>query len=259
MRSRNHWLHYCAVVLLGLGLVAAAVELGGSGEQRAVASPPMAPYYGDDELPAYPNAGEFPLGDALTVNGLPMRLSHFSTNDTPAQVRDFYLDAFARMGSKTTIQKTKDGGFAVTAMVNGGDGEAVVVIAPHGHSTEVFPSVFPMSADTAEAQVADSDVPYSANAVGLLKLGDKADGQGEAVNWQEPLLRLAEGAAFIRDEVGRRGWTVTDFNAHYGRGNQARVTATKGGRKASFYLTPYKQQPTGVSVMAQFKLEEVGQ
>jgi len=245
------------VGLLGVGLVAVALQLGGTGAQTAVASPPMAPYYNDNELPAYPNVAEFPLGEALTVNGLPMRLSHFTTPDSPAQVRDFYLEAFANMGMRPALHKIKDGGFSLTATVGSGSGEAVVVISPRGRTTEVFPSIFPLAADTAEAQVPNADVPFSPNAVGLLKLGDKADGQGEAVNWQEPLLKVSDAASFIKDEMSRRGWGITEVALHVGaKGTGARVTALKAGRKAVFHVTPYKYQAAGASVMAQYSAEE---
>jgi hypothetical protein len=257
MGKKSHWLHYCAVALLGVGLVAAALQLGGGREQTAVAAPPMAPYFADDELPVYPNASEYPLGDALSVNGLPMRLPHFSTGDSAVRVRDFYLEAFARMGVKTRLISTMDGGFSVSAVVSGGSGQAVVLIAPRGRTTEVFPSVFPVAADALEPQVADSDVPFSPNAVGLLKLGDKADGQGEAVNWQEPLMKVSEAAAFVKDEMARRGWGIAQFDQHHGsKGSGARVVALKAGRKAVFLLTPYQHQPVGAAVVAQYATEE---
>ena len=241
-----------ASALLATGLVAGSLQLGPGQATQASAAPPLAPYYQDDELPAYPNSLEFPLGEALAVNGLPVRISHFTTGDGAQKVRDFYLQSFADVGAPSQVRHTSDGGFVVSATVGGGASQAVVVISPRKDETEVFPSVFPMTAQAADAVNADGELPFSDHAVGIVKVADKAVATGTALTWQEPLMTVSQTAAFLKDELPRRGWTVTDYSPRLLRGS-ALVKALKGERGVSFHVTPYRFQPKGASVMAQYQ------
>jgi hypothetical protein len=82
-----------------LGVLFGGAWLGG-GFARASA-PAGKPSRAVDEL-AYQNenaeAGEIAVGDALVVNGQPMQLSLFYTNDPPEKVTWFYGDAFRARG-----------------------------------------------------------------------------------------------------------------------------------------------------------------
>lgn len=244
-------------LLLAAGLVAGSLELGAGGPAQAVAAAPLAPYYQDDELPAYPNALEYPLGEALAVNGLPVRISHFSTPDSAERVRDFYLQAFAEQSAPHQLRRTQDGGFAVSATVAGGAAHAVVVIAPRRDITEVFPSIFPMAVEAAPEGVADeAEVPFSETAVGVMRVADKAAADGDALTWQEPLMSASQTAAFLRSELPKRGWTLTVSDARFGRGG-ARLEAMKAGRTATFHITPYRSQAQGATVLARYDAAEV--
>ena len=241
-------LRVAASVLLAAGLVAASLGLGPSATPPASAAPPRTTYYADDELPAYPNALEYPLGDDLSVNGLSFRLSHFSTPDPADQVRDYYLAVFEQWKAPAKVIRTRGGGYNVTATVAGGATHAVVAISPRKGSTEVFPSVFPLQVTTADPVVDDQDVPFSPSAVGIMKLADKGK-DGETYSWQEPTMTVGAAAAWLKDELPRRGWGLTRSDLHVGKGG-AEVGAVKGERRVTLHLSPYRSQPQGASVLA---------
>lgn len=237
-----------AFLALGAGLVALSLGFDSTGVPQAGAGGRPEPYYRDDELPGYPNALEYPLGDGLTVNGVPFRLSHFTTDDPAARVRDYYLAAFEKMNAPHKLFKTAGGGFTITAAVSGGASQAVVAIAPHKDVTEVFPSVFPMMAGPPEDILGDTDLPYSPTAVGVMKVSDKAR-MGDVFTWQEPLSTVAGAMARLKEELPRRGWALTSFQPRLPKG-EGHLVALKGPRQVRLALTPYRSQSQGVSVVA---------
>jgi hypothetical protein len=82
---------------LALGLLAGALVLfGGAFAGGALGAPGTAPVVSRSSR-AYDrpsSGGEIEVGDALEVNGQPMRLSLFYTADPPARVIAFYTEAF---------------------------------------------------------------------------------------------------------------------------------------------------------------------
>lgn len=239
-----------ASLLLAAGLIAASLDLGSEGAP-AMAATPRTAYYSDDELPAYPNAMEYPLGQDLAVNGVAFRLSHFSTPDPAERVRDYYLAFFEQMNAPAKVHRTRDGGFNITAAVSGGASHAVVAIAPRKGVTEVFPSVFPLQVTAAEPVVDDTRVPFSSSAVGIMKVADKADST-EAFTWQEPTMTVQAAAAYFKDELPKRGWSVVGYDLHFGQGGGAQVAAIKGERKVILHLSRFRTLPQGTSVLATY-------
>jgi hypothetical protein len=238
-------------VALAAVVVAGSLELGSSREPVAHASPAPAPYYREDELPAYPNALEYPLGDSLAVNGLAVRISHFSTRDSADRVRDTYVQAFERMGARPQVFESTEGGFTVSATVAGGAGQAVVVVSPRKASTEVFPSVFPLAGRPGEPLTADEEIPFSENAVGVTRVADRAGEVGEVVSYHEPLLKVKQVADHVRTEMARRGWSMSALNEKLGK-NGVQVDFVKGTRLAQFAITPYSFDAVGSAVVARY-------
>src|SRR4051812_8596281 len=87
-----------AALLMAAAVVAGGIELGAPGTPAAVASTNAEPYWDGAEMPEYPGSLEFPMGEDLAVNGVPLRMSFFESDDPPARIRDHYLDAFDRAG-----------------------------------------------------------------------------------------------------------------------------------------------------------------
>ncbi|MFN7132768.1 MAG: hypothetical protein ACK4N5_11855 [Myxococcales bacterium] len=248
--NRNRLLRFTATGLMAMGVVAGSLELGSTNTPVAIAAPPPAPYYADDELPAYPNALEFPLGESLAFNGISMRLSHFSTDDRVEKVRDFYLDRFARDGVPSQLITTSDGGYSVTGVVAGGRSKAVVLMIPRGNRTEVFPSLLPMAAEPGQSDIPEADLPYSSGAVGITSVAERAGAAGQTVTYHEPLMTLGEVRIHIREEMARRGWDPV--NDPVTAANRSLVHMQKDGRSVQFSIAPYEFEPKGAVVVAQF-------
>ena len=250
MKRHAKLLNRLAVAILAFAVVAGSLQLGSTDEPLAhAASGRFSPYYADDELPAFPNALEYPLGESLSVNGVPVRLSHFSTRTPAIEVRDFYLREFEARGVPTRVVKSADGGYSVSGMVAGGAAQAVVVIAPGEQATDVFPSIYPFALSEAElaATVADEDVPFSDGAVAIMKIADQ--GKGDVVTYQEPLLSMNQAVGHVKTQMTARGWSVTA--AESGR-KLSQIELARGPRTARINLTPFQYQPTGVSVVAEY-------
>jgi len=243
------------VVLLGCGIVAGGLELGGSRTPQAIAAAPLVPYYSEDTLPPYPNAMEFPLGEALAVNGLPIKLSHFTTPDAPMQVRDYYYAYFRAKGSLASVYPTEKGGFTVTAVVGGGRDQAVVAITPRKGGSPVFPSLVPMDTAPGAALTPASELPFTEYAVGLSKTTEKGAGAGEVVTWHEPLMDKATAMAFVSNGMTERGWSAGERMEAFHK-NSAQLTFHKAGRTAVITLKPFETQPVGVSVAAHYRASE---
>ncbi|MGI5864661.1 MAG: hypothetical protein ACOX6T_21795 [Myxococcales bacterium] len=250
MRRPARLLNHLAVALIAFAVVAGSLQLGSTDGPTAHADPGrFSPYYSDDELPAYPNALEYPLGDDLSVNGVPVRLSHFTTRASAIEVRDFYLREFAARGVPTKVVKADNGGFTVAGMVAGGAAQAVVVIAPGETETDVFPSVYPFALSESELAdtVPDEEVPFSDAAVAIMKFADK--GQGEVVTYQEPLLPMNAALDHIKRQMSARGWSLTAAESSR---KLARLEFARGGRTARINLTAFQYSAAGVHVVAEY-------
>lgn len=250
MRSQSEKVRLAASVLLGLGVVTGAVELGSSEGPVAVADVAQERYYREGELPEYPGSLEFPMGDGLSVNGLPIRMSYYSVDDKPEAVRDYYLSEFRRMGYPAK-SRAAGVGYSVTALINGGADYVVVGVLPNRDRVDVFPAIYPMTAQPAETTEVDSRIPYSEDATGIMRVSTVGEGAGDVVSYSEPLLSLDAVVGRIRDSLGRDGWDLEGLS-------NARLTDTmvvlakRGGTHARFTVRKFAATETGAHVVAQF-------
>ncbi len=244
-----------AALLLGLGLVFAGLEMGssGTGVPRAQAADPVR-FWAEGEMPQYP-AMEFPLGDGLAVNGVPVRISYYQAKSTVEEVRDFYLQAFEARGLVPIAEPGVQQGWTVTALAEDGRSEIVVPILSQGRGRAlVFPSIVPLgSRPSPEATAAFTrDLPLGPGAMGLMVVSAK-DKPGEAiVTYQEPTEAALAVAGRIRDELGRAGWTLERFEQARPDGIVRHVVeATRGGARRQFAITPWPGQAVGAAVAVQ--------
>jgi hypothetical protein len=150
-------------------LAAGAVLFGGAaagGAFSTAAVPPSAAY--DHRLSA-----EIPVGDALAVNGQPMRLSLFYTSDAPAHVIAFYVRAFLERGltpvtlaGHVSVFDPKDGLQRFVTAIEQRGGQTLVLVG----STD--PSKPPQLLRSAEAAA----LPAPADARAFL--GYRSDDEG---------------------------------------------------------------------------------
>ena len=87
------------VAAAGALCVLAAGSWAGGAFSRAEAAPGRTPRVAVGQAyPRGPSDGEIPVGDALVVNGQPMQLSLFITEDPPPRVVEYYRSAFEKRG-----------------------------------------------------------------------------------------------------------------------------------------------------------------
>lgn len=199
-----------AAGLLGAGLVA-----GGVG--TAVAGRPAfpTPYYAPGELPRYPNAFEFPIGQGARFNGLPMRLSYFETDDPPERVRDFYV---AELGRVAPVELAGlERGYAVSVFDVRTDTQKTVVIEGYGRGSLVFPAIAPGAFNRADLPL-PPDLPASSQALRLSDVRTEGPGdQSVVINYHEP-HPVADVVAGARRHLEARGWQLANERASVERG-----------------------------------------
>jgi hypothetical protein len=252
MSLRNRILQTAFAVLLGTGILAGGIQVGLPAEENPRALPAASRYYPIGEMPEYPGSLEFPLGDGLTINGMPIRISHFFTTDPAEKVRDFFFQELARRGLEPHQSRSGKGGYAVWALDSAAVSQILVAIVPGKRKVDVFPSMVPIDAAPITGSISDEELPASENAVGMMKVEERAAGAG-VVTYQEPLLKLEQITERIRQEMGKRGWTLG--SGHDGASSGASSTSIelqRGPRRASFTVTAYSSEPVGAAVTVHF-------
>lgn len=248
-----------AALLLGVGLVFAGLEMGGagSGVPRAQAADPTR-FWAEGEMPQYP-AMEFPLGEGMAVNGVPVRISYFQARSSVEEVRDFYVKALEDRGLVPTVDRGAQEGWTVTALAEDGRSQIVVAILSQSRGRAlVFPSIVPLDAKPGpEATAAFTrGLPFGPGAAGVMVVSAK-DKPGEAiVTYQEPQQSALAVAGRIRDELGKTGWTLEKFDRGQEDGIVRHVVeATRGAARRVFAVTPWPGQAVGAAVTVQVTAE----
>jgi hypothetical protein len=239
-----------SALLLAAALVAGGVELGSGNRAAAVAAPMPTRYWAEGELPEMPGSIEVPLGDRLTVNGLPLRISHFTMRASPEAIRSFYERELGRRDLEVRSASDGHGGYVVSALEPASASQIVVAIVARKKRVDVFPSIIPIAGAPGAPAIADDELPFSERAVGVMRVGDGASGSG-VVTWQEPALAAEATVARIRDEMGRRGWDLVS-EPHKTSGSATALELRRGQRTARFTVSGYRSEPTGAAVAAQY-------
>ncbi|MGC4116616.1 MAG: hypothetical protein QM765_19005 [Myxococcales bacterium] len=242
-----------AAVLLGVGLVFGGIEMGAnsSGVPQAKAQEAPRAFWVQGEMPAYPGM-EYPLGDGLAVNGMPVRVSYFEAKATPEDVRDFYVRELEARGLEVGVKFGAAQGFDVSALSEDGRSEIAIAIMRSGSKGKVlvFPSIIPLDTQPDSVESLTAELPLPKNVVGLMVVTAK-DKEGEAVaTYQVPLEGPLATAANIRDELGRRGWTLQKFEKAQDGGTVVEVS--KGAKKIHFTVLPWPVKQEGAGVTAVF-------
>ncbi len=236
---------------LGLALVALGVQAGAPDVPKAVAAS-RPPLWAEGEMPEYPGALEYPLGDGMAVNGVPIRLSYLQAKVDSETLREHYLRALIQRGLAPHASPGMGGGWTVTAMTEDGRAEIVIAILGKGpRESLVFPAMVPFgtSADAGRGVLDDLPLSPAATAAWTVTSNDKP---GEAVvTYQEPDRPAGATAAFIRDELGRRGFELVEFRAPAGGRAEWTVEGRRGARRARLGVAAWPRAELGATVTAQ--------
>lgn len=256
MRSARRLLRGSAIFLLAVGLVWGGLEAGSGGEASAVASPP-APYWAPGEMPEYPGGLEYPLGDGIAVNGVPMRITHFEVKANPERVRDFYVDELERRGLFPSVLPGAGRGWTVSALSEDASSQIVVSILEDGRDrARVLPSIVSLGSVAPEKSPFEAELPKSENAAGVMETTSR-DRPGEAtLTYQEPSVPAPATAAHIRAEMVKRGWHLSENAANPGPSGSEVIETTRDRMRARFTVTPWTRSSTGAVVTAHFDVPE---
>jgi hypothetical protein len=203
-----------AVLFIAAGIAFLGLLAGGEHRTARARSggDPMAGYYGE-EMPRYPGAEEVPAGPSSRVGGARVRMSYFSTEDSPRKVGRFYADNWRARRLFVREDVTHIGG-VVSGIDQANKKVYQVLLAVRGKRTAVFPSVTstPLSALEPSGEV--PPVPLFPGSRATLDLGSD-----EGENRARVFLSVNDG-------------TLAENEAHYARELRARG-----------YLPENKKQP----------------
>ena len=151
--------------------------------------------------------GEIPIGEALEVNGQPMQLSVFYTEDAPERVAQFYADAFRARRVMPIVAAER--GIAHVSGFEPRDGLQRFVNAlpqPDGMTLVMVGVVDPRRPLRLSQRAADSDIPVPLEHRAFLS--HRARDQGVAAETAQFVSSWgpSEVLAFYRRELGARGF-----------------------------------------------------
>lgn len=248
MRKRTSILRGAVAYAAGASLVYLGVEAGNTSVPEARAAAPAA-YWSEGEMPGFPGGLEYPLGEGMAVNGVPLRMSYFEAKVDAETLRQHYADALEARGLEVHVMPGVGGGWNVTAISEDGRSEIVVAILGQGPKMSlVFPSIVPLGATASDAQELLDDLPLSPAATGALTV-TSSDRPGEAIiTYHEPNEPAGATATFIRDDMGRRGWELREFSRPGDKRPQWIVEGRHAGRQGRFGIMPWPKSDTGATI-----------
>jgi hypothetical protein len=253
LSKRSRVLRGVAAYGVGAALVLFGVEVGSPSVPEARAASPLR-YWNDGEMPGFPGGMEYPLGEGMAVNGVPLRMTYFEVRVDPDQLRRHYVEALEARGLVVHVTPGAGGGWTVTALSEDGRSEIVVAIMGQGAKRSlVFPSIVPLlgSPSSSESQKLLDDLPLSPAAMGALTV-TSSDRPGEAViTYQEPSQLAGATATFIRDEMGRRGWRLAEFVGPGPKHPGWTIDGGHAGQYARFQVMPWPASDVGATVAVQ--------
>lgn len=240
MISINQVMKALGIVAVSAGVLVGGVFLGTEDEPsaaQAVMSPTR--YYQEGEIPTYPGSLEYALGDDLNVNGVRTRISYFYTGDSPDKVIDFYVKKLTKSGLSPKVARrsaTETNVYALNALQSN---QISVTVVADGGRTVVFPSIIPMSGKILSGAGVKSDrnIPFSPHAVGIMNVSSGNE-TGGFVTYLEPKMDVISALGYIRDDFGRRNWSIQDYRQNVdGNGNVAYIQVKKGAAHMAFNIS----------------------
>lgn len=246
-----------SAVLMGLGVVVSALQLGPDDAPPAYAATMSGRYYDEGELPEYPGSVEFPMGSGMAVNGAAIRVSQFSVEDSPQKVSSFYLDEFKARGIEANSVRGKDGAVSISALSSDGMTQFIIAVVPRlGKGSNVFPSAFPLDGEVVSQVEGDKDIPASPAAVGIMRVEARNEHSGRTVTYQEPMLKGGEAAALVRETMVARGWTVKSSTPPSGSVSATVLEFSRGSAEAHFTVSAQSSSSTGAAIFARYSPTE---
>lgn len=194
-----------AVLFIASGAAFLGLLTGGEHRPVGAAEDPLAHFW-PAPMPRYPGANERPIAADQKVGQSGLKMTYFSTTDSPAQVGDFYAGEWRRAGFYVTEDVTLQGGSVSGYDVALGMMRQIVMLVRNGR-TLVFPAVATSPVKMLDASAAPPEVPIYPRASGLLVTGARDPlARSQSVSYLDE-GPLEANLTFYRAEMARRGWT----------------------------------------------------
>jgi hypothetical protein len=128
--------------------------------------------FSPEEMPQYPGSFEVPLGEDLSLNGTPVRISTFVTDEPPERVARFFREGLRGHAHGPEEEWSADGCVLTLSTPMGGPTRSIVV-RREGTHTRVFASLIPFSAAPVRLFPAPTgEVPYGPGSVAAMEVSE---------------------------------------------------------------------------------------
>ncbi len=228
------------VALASGTMVVGGILLGSdsSGQVAAISQPMNVPLYSTSDMPAYPGSIEYPVGEDLQVNGVPIRLSYYYTKDSVDTVGNFYIKSFRQKGLDPQRTDLAENEVNIYALSNDGEHQFNISIVSEQGQTIVFPSVISVTGELfSDSSVkATKEIPFSEDAVGVMKVASSRE-NGSVVSYFEPKFDLLTGVGYIRDSMGKKNWEIEQYNPDFDGHGNASIKFRKGNDSMIFGIS----------------------
>lgn len=221
-----------AIATLGL------LHGGGADVPEAQATHPLDDHF-DPLMPRYPRVAELPLGERLEAGDGAMRMSHFSTTDSPLRVARYYQTVWEQEGLSVHHDVSPSGGVVGTFDPRAKMARSVTILA-HGGRTWVFPATVERPLDVARAgdMGEDDGLPvFPGSSKGLtLRTSDAGQGTSLVATYTNS-GGLTKNVEFYRREMQSRGWNESEVPSFEELGSDRMLTFQRGDQRCDIDLT----------------------
>jgi hypothetical protein len=230
-----------ALAVVGLASAAGMVTVLGGFSQRAegVVAPGL-----DAHFPSYPGTQFYPMGDSLSLEGVPVQMGYFTASGSPTEIAHFYADFWSKEGLNTTVSTSED-----RAEVGAYDEVAQAIrsvsVVRQGNHAVTIASIMPLQGNP--VVVAD-EVPTPDGAMLVRRARSAELGRvGQSLSY---LLSgsLAQAEKTVTASLAQAGWVVAR-TLPQPKLDGASVRLTKGPDSALVTLvTEAETQTVGVQI-----------
>jgi len=241
-----------AYALASLLLFGVALFFGTPPRSNAISRQSGLPrLFAPGEMPEFPGVFETSLGEDLSLNGVPLRISTFVTDQIPERVVQFYRSELSRLAMPAEERWTVDG-CVLTLVLPGSGTTRNIVVRREGNHTRVFAALLPFTASPLRLFPApDEEVPYGPASLAAMEVDDRGHSRRGRTAIFHEAARIERVRARVNDWMASHHWSsVRDYappdQLHYRRGTE----------RAEVRLKSFKAEPPMTSVIYQAKRDD---
>lgn len=227
------------IILMAAAIATLGLLRGGGQHPEARAEVGALDGHFDPLMPHYPRVAEFPMGEELGEGEGTMRMSYFSTEDSPLRVARFYRTMWEQEGLAVHQSVTPQGGVVGTYDPRIKAARSVTIFTK-GRLTWVFPATVdrPVGAIAAGDLGEREGLPvYPGSSKGLtLRTSDQ--GRASVVTSYSNDGGLAKNVAFYRAQMAARGWVEREAPTFEELGSHRLLSFEREFERCSINVTP---------------------